>query len=102
MIQGSTALGLFAGALAAPAVKPEDAASDFGDRYGAPGVLARVNVGLATVLALAYLPDQRAYGPTWQRVVLVDRAAAAGAFSGAVRTAVNKFIGAPSEGCTLD
>jgi hypothetical protein len=35
-------------------------------------------------LALAYLPDQREYGPSWQRVMLIDLAAVAGGFTGAL------------------
>jgi len=47
-------------------------------------MLAGVNVGLAAGLALAYLPDQRNYGPSWQRVMLIDLAALAGGFTGAL------------------
>ena len=42
------------------------------------GMFAGLNVGLATGLAMAYLPDQRAYGPSWQRVIMVDMAGIAG------------------------
>jgi hypothetical protein len=38
------------------------------------GMLAGVNVGLAAGLAMAYLPDQSVYGPSWQRVMMVDMA----------------------------
>jgi hypothetical protein len=48
------------------------------------GMLAGMNAGLVTGLALAYLPDQRNYGPSWQRVVLIDLAAVAGGFIGAL------------------
>jgi hypothetical protein len=53
------------------------------DRIGW-GLLAGINVGLAAGLALAYLPDQRDYGPSWQRVMLIDLAAVAGGFTGAL------------------
>jgi hypothetical protein len=43
------------------------------------GTLAGLNAGLLVGLSLAYLPDQRSYGPTWQRVVMVDLAGLAGA-----------------------
>jgi hypothetical protein len=40
---------------------------------------------LVTGLAMAYLPDQRNYGPSWQRVLMVDMAGLAGAvFASAV------------------
>jgi hypothetical protein len=50
----------------------------------APGTLIGLNVGLAAGLLGAYLPDQTHYGPTWQRVLFVDSAAAAGAIAGGV------------------
>jgi hypothetical protein len=43
------------------------------------GMLAGVNVGLAAGLAMAYLPDQSVYGPSWQRVIMVDLAGLASA-----------------------
>lgn len=43
------------------------------------GMLAGLNVGLGAGLAMAYLPDQRVYGPTWQRVIMVDLAGMTGA-----------------------
>jgi hypothetical protein len=48
------------------------------------GMLAGMNIGLAAGLVLAYLPDQRNYGPSWQRVMLIDLAAVAGGFTGAL------------------
>lgn len=42
------------------------------------GLFAGLNVGLAAGLAMAYLPDQREYGPSWQRVLLIDLAGIAG------------------------
>ncbi|HXU80269.1 MAG TPA: hypothetical protein VN914_02655, partial [Polyangia bacterium] len=55
-------------------------------------------------LAMAYLPDQRVRGPSWKRVVLIDLAAAAGAFAGAVATTVNSCLATtpdPTKGCTF-
>jgi hypothetical protein len=43
------------------------------------GMLAGLNVGLGAGLAMAYLPDQKVYGPSWQRVMMVDLAGFAGA-----------------------
>ena len=43
------------------------------------GMLAGLNAGLGAGLAMAYLPDQSVYGPTWQRVIMVDMAILAGA-----------------------
>jgi hypothetical protein len=43
------------------------------------GMLAGLNVGLAAGLAMAYLPDQSVYGPSWQRVIMIDLAGFAGA-----------------------
>ena len=50
----------------------------------APGTLIGLNVGLLAGLIGAYGPDQSHYGPTWQRVLFVDLAAAAGAIAGGV------------------
>ncbi len=50
----------------------------------APGLLIGLNVGLAAGLLGAYAPDQSHYGPTWQRVLFVDLAAAAGGVAGGV------------------
>lgn len=48
-----------------------------------PGALIGLNVGVAAGLLAAYLPDQHQYGPTWQRVLLVDAAVVAGGVAGA-------------------
>jgi hypothetical protein len=48
-----------------------------------PGTLIGLNVGLAAGLLGAYVPDQSKYGPSWQRVLLVDAATLAGGVAGA-------------------
>jgi hypothetical protein len=90
VIQSGAFLGAAAGVLAIPtvgfALKSTDSSNTTTirtDRVGW-GMLAGMNVGLAAGLALAYLPDQRAYGPSWQRVMLIDLAAVAGGFTGAL------------------
>jgi hypothetical protein len=49
-----------------------------------PGSLIGLNVGLAIGLLAAYLPDQKKYGPTWKRVMLIDLAAGAGMLAGGI------------------
>ena len=44
------------------------------------GMFAGLNLGVAAGLSMAYLPDQSKYGPSWQRVALIDLAAVSGAF----------------------
>jgi hypothetical protein len=101
LIQSAALLGTVAGAMAVPALggypafdepdpnsgdkKVEDAWVDRYNQYRnkvkqrvAWGMLAGVNVGLAAGLAMAYLPDQSVYGPSWQRVIMVDLATIAG------------------------
>lgn len=99
MIQSGAFLGALAGVLAIPAMgfalesitkttKTTTTAETTTTTTRIPrvgwGMLAGINVGLATGLALAYLPDQRSYGPSWQRVMLIDLAAVAGGFTGAL------------------
>jgi hypothetical protein len=99
MIQSGAFLGALAGVLAIPAMgfalqtittTTAETAKDTTEtkttripRVGW-GLLAGMNAGLAVGLALAYLPDQRNYGPSWQRVMLIDLAALAGGFTGAL------------------
>jgi hypothetical protein len=102
VIQSGAAIGALIGALTVPAIKPEKACGpgsgspcynlNYLQRYEPVGILVGLNVGLAAGLALAYLPDQRQYGPRWQRVALIDLAAAAGGFIGAASTAINRCI----------
>lgn len=103
LIESATLLGTVAGAIAVSAVgsypsfdrvdpqkSPDDpeqlayiaannAYRDQIKRRLAWGIFAGLNVGLATGLAMAYLPDQSKYGPSWQRVLMVDMAVLAGA-----------------------
>ena len=98
VIESGAGLGALAGALTATAVKTDNS------RRNQPlFVLGGLNLGLGAGLALAYLPDQRARGPTWRRVVLIDLAAAAGAFAGAVTTQVTCLTkpGGSSDTCSL-
>ncbi|HEY8924878.1 MAG TPA: tetratricopeptide repeat protein [Polyangia bacterium] len=46
--------------------------------------LIGLNAGLAAGLLGAYLPDQSVYGPSWQRIMLIDLAAGAGALAGGI------------------
>jgi hypothetical protein len=103
LIQSSALLGTVAGAMAVSAVGmyPKFTEADplldrsdareqvYIDHYNhyrnqikqrlAWGMLAGLNVGLGAGLAMAYLPDQKLYGPSWQRVIMVDLAGLAGA-----------------------
>jgi hypothetical protein len=99
LIQSSALLGTIAGAIALSAVgsypatvpppetvQPGDPQTTAYNNYRnqikqrlAYGMLAGLNVGLAAGLAMAYLPDQSVYGPSWQRVIMVDLAGLAGA-----------------------
>jgi MFS family permease len=100
LIQSSALLGAMAGAVAVSAMgrypravdqppswaKPDDPGiaaynsyrNQIKQRVGW-GMLAGLNVGLAAGIAMAYLPDQHVYGPSWQRVLMVDLAGLAGA-----------------------
>jgi hypothetical protein len=116
MIQSAALLGTAVGALAVPAfgwspTEPRDpgpnASEDQKARYQgdenqyrsdvkervAWGMFAGLNAGIATGLALAYLPDQRSYGPSWQRVIMVDLSGIAG---GLLAAAV-EFCSRPSD-----
>lgn len=97
MIQSAALFGAALGAVAVPAFGwyPKDPRNnDITLSGGSPevnhyrtlikerlgwGTLVGLNAGLLVGLSLAYLPDQRTYGPTWQRVVMVDLAGLAGA-----------------------
>ena len=85
VIQSGAAIGALAGALAVPAF-------DLQTRHSAPVILAGLNLGLGAGLALAYLPDQRVYGPTWRRVMLIDLATAAGGIGGALFKIVGQCL----------
>jgi hypothetical protein len=90
LIQSAALLGAAAGTLAMPAVGwyPDDPHGDTAAQNNyrsqvkerlAWGMLAGLNTGLVAGLAMAYLPNQRSYGPTWQRVIMIDLAGLAGA-----------------------
>jgi hypothetical protein len=99
VIESASVIGALAGALTVTAVKPRTGARrDYHAKYDPLGVLAGLNLGLGTGLALAYLPDQRSRGPSWKHVLLVDLATAGGAFAGAVATTVNKCLTRPGGG----
>ncbi len=95
IIQSAAAMGALAGALAVPALHFDP------DVHTSRGVFLGLNVGLAAGLAFAYLPDQRLYGPSWKRVIVVDLTAVAGAFAGALTGTVDTCISTPSSRCTL-
>jgi hypothetical protein len=82
-----SALGLYPSEVKEPAagIAPDDPSVVAFNNYRnqirqrlAWGMLAGLNVGLGTGLAMAYLPDQRPYGPSWQRVIMVDLAGVTG------------------------
>jgi hypothetical protein len=103
LIQSAALLGTVAGAIgvsavgsypsfskADPGLSPSDPLEKaYIDEYNhysneskqrlALGMLVGLNVGLGTGLAMAYLPDQQKYGPSWKRVLMVDLAGVAGA-----------------------
>jgi hypothetical protein len=85
-IQSAALIGAALGALSLPALgeypKGDSSTNEYrieAKRKVAWGMLAGLNVGLAAGLSLAYLPDQHNYGPTWQRVIMIDLAGIAGA-----------------------
>ncbi len=97
LIQSATAAGVFAGMLAVPAFcvggNPKYGKCNFPNGITssqALTVFGGLNVGLATGLAMAYVPDQSQYGPHWQSVLLVNMGGLAGAFAGAVAAAIPK------------
>jgi tetratricopeptide (TPR) repeat protein len=108
VIQSGAAAGLLAGALAVPALAsmeickpapttemPTPPGKDCleGTANHSPLVLlGGLNLGLAAGLALSYLPDQSAYGPTWKRAVLVDLAIAAGTVAGTLFRVVGQCL----------
>jgi hypothetical protein len=86
LIQSSAAIGAFAGALAVPAFDLDS------DKQAPLAVFGGLNLGLGVGLALAYLPDQRNYGPSWQHIMLINLAVAAGAVAGAVVRTVSSCV----------
>jgi hypothetical protein len=94
IIQSAAATGAISGALAVPAF-------DLKKRHSAAVILAGLNLGLGAGLAMAYLPDQKKYGPTWRRVLLIDLAGAAGFIGGALFKIVGQClqIDAPDRPC---
>jgi hypothetical protein len=61
-----------------------------GESHRAFATFAGLNLGIGVGLGLAYLPNQKVYGPTWRRVLLVDLAGAAGLFAGALVETVGR------------
>jgi len=47
-------------------------------------MLIGLNVGVVAGVLGAYLPDQSRYGPSWQRIILIDLAVGAGALAGGI------------------
>jgi hypothetical protein len=86
LIQSSAAAGLLAGALTVPALELDNR------EKRSASLLGGLNLGLGVGLALAYLPDQNTYGPTWQRVMLVDLAIGAGTIAGALIKIVGRCL----------
>ncbi|MBN2576409.1 MAG: PEGA domain-containing protein [Deltaproteobacteria bacterium] len=113
LIESAALLGAMAGAIAVPALGLYPSASQLdNNQYRnqakerlAWGMLAGLNVGLGAGLVMAYLPDQRSYGPTWQRVLMVDLAGLTGAvFASAIElcTRTNGVHCANDTDATLD
>jgi hypothetical protein len=93
LIQSAAIIGGLAGALTVTAVRPKSTPSyDYRQKWEPIGILVGMNVGLGVGLALAYMPSEDSYKPSWKRVALVDLATAAGAFAGAVGSTVSKCI----------
>jgi hypothetical protein len=86
----------------AACVAYNDYRSDIRQRL-AWGMLVGLNVGLGAGLAMAYLPDQQKYGPSWQRVIMVDLAGLAGGiFASAVEVCSRRTSGNQSIHCGAD
>jgi hypothetical protein len=102
LIQSAASLGALGGMLAVPAMgfclRCNGSSNVAPDRL-AWGMLAGINVGLLTGLGLAYLPDQRVYGPSWQRIMLIDLATVAGGFVGALVQTCSAHGGDTKKGC---
>lgn len=81
LIQSAAAVGVLGGALLVPALDLDNSKDR---RAYAWSILGGLNLGLGAGLTLAYLPDQRLYGPSWQRVVLIDLAGVAGLLAGSL------------------
>jgi hypothetical protein len=86
LIQSSAAVGMLAGALAVPALQLTKR------EHRSIALLGGLNLGLGVGLGMAYLPDQTKYGPSWQRVLLVDLAVGAGTMAGALIKIVSRCL----------
>jgi hypothetical protein len=93
LVHSAAAAGALAGALSVAAFGRELGLDQ--KRHTAPAVLIGLNLGLGAGLAMAYLPDQSRYGPSWQRVLLVDLGGAAGALAGALIDTVGQCLREP-------
>jgi hypothetical protein len=112
VIQSGAAAGLLAGALAIPAFAtldkcpvpalPTEECLGGTAKHGPLVAFGGLNLGLAAGLALSYLPDQNAYGPTWQRVALIDLAIGAGAVAGTLLKVFGRCLRVGSNDGSVD
>ena len=96
LLHSAGLMGLTIGALTVPALRAPG-------RYLPVAMFGGLNVGVLTGVAGAYLSAPGRLGPSWQRVLLVDFATAAGfafgALSSTLATCVNKGIDNRLEQC---
>jgi hypothetical protein len=105
-IQSATAAGFVGGMVAHEAFKvplfnpaPADTDARRDEKHLPLFAFTGLNVGLLTGLALAYLPDQSQYGPSWRRVVLIDLGGLAGGLTGVLLGGVYSCVNANLKQC---